>query len=281
MSKTTPGVGIVFDIDGTLARGRQVLPGALETIAELRRRHTPFAFFTNDNSNPVQFWVEKFGAMGLDAEPSEIVTSALVAAEVMAELHPESVLLPVGDVGLIEALQAKGLHLVGFDEAEQATVVVMGKDPAFDQARLNVVCQAIWQGAEFFATNYDPKVPTVDGFAPATGPMVKAVAYATGREPVVTGKPSPWSGRMAMRILDVAPEDGVVVGDQLGTDIAMGRNAGMRTVLVLTGTASAADVPLAPPEQQPDVVLAGVGELIAWLDEQAPVLPTSGGVRGI
>ncbi len=267
--------GVIFDIDGTLARGRQALPGALDTLAELRRRRVPFAFFTNDNSNPVDFWVEKFSAMGFAASPTEIVTSALVAAEVVAELHPDSPILPVGDVGLLEALAAKGLDLVGFDDVDRAAVVVMGKDPAFGQERLKVVCRAIWNGAEFFATNYDPKVPTADGFAPATGPMVKAVAYATGREPIVTGKPSPWSGRMAMRILGGLPEHGIVVGDQLGTDIAMGRNAGMRTVLVLTGNTEEHDLAAAPPGQQPHVVLPSIREFIPWLDEQMPVRPTS------
>ncbi len=149
--------------------------------------------------------------------------SALVAAEVMAELHPASPILAVGDVGLFEALGAKNLDLVD-DDVDRATVVVMGKDPNFDQNRLNVVCKAIWNGAKFFATNYDPRLPVAGGFVPATGPMVKAVAYA------------------------------------------MGRNPGMRTVLVLTGTADASDVDDAPPEQQPSVVVDGVGDLIPWLD---------------
>lgn len=268
--------GIIFDIDGTVARGRRVLPGAPEALAELRRRGIRFAFFTNDNAHLVGFWVERLEAMGIDAGPGEIVTSALVAAEVTAELHSGSSILPVGDIGLLEALRAKGLDLVDFDDADRAVAVVMGKDPHFDQQRLSVVCRAIWNGAEFIATNYDPKVPTADGFIPGTGAMVKAVAYATGREPVVTGKPSSWSGRMAMRILGVPPERGVVVGDQLGTDIAMGRNSGMRTVLVLTGTADAADVEAVPDEQRPDAVLASVSDLVSWLDELEAAPPRSG-----
>ncbi len=261
--------GIIFDIDGTVARGRRALPGALDVLEELRRRDIRFAFFTNDNSSTIESWVARLAAMGIDAGSDEVVTSALIAAEAVAELHPESPILPVGNVGLIEALQAKGLNLVEFDDASQAAVVVMGKDPIFDQGRLTVVCQAIWGGAEFIATNYDPKVPTADGFVPATGPMVKAVAYATGCEPLVTGKPSPWSGKMAMRILGIPPERGLVVGDQLGTDIAMGRNAGMQTALVLTGTAVEGDAERAPPGQRPDVVLDSINNLMEWIDEQA------------
>ena len=265
--------GIIFDIDGTVVRGRRVLPGALEVLAELRRRHIRFAFFTNDNSKPIRSWVERLAGMGIAAAPEEIVTSALVAAEVMAELHPTSPILAVGDVGLLEALAAKDLDLIGLDAPNRAAVVIMGRDPDFDQQRLEVVCRAIWNGAEFFATNYDPKLPVAGGFVPGTGAMVKAVAYATGAEPVVTGKPSEWSGRMAMRILGVAPERGLVVGDQLSTDIAMGRNAGMRTVLVLTGAADAQDVEAVPLEQRPDAVIAGVGDLLPWLDEQPAPTP--------
>lgn len=262
--------GIIFDIDGTVARGNKVLPGTLDTLSELRNRGTRFAFFTNDNSKPISSWVERLADMGIGAAPEEIITSALVAAEVMAELHSTSPILAVGDVGLLEALNAKHLDLVDHDNIDGVAAVIMGRDPDFDQQRLGLVCRAIWGGAEFFATNYDPRLPIDGGFVPATGPMVKAVAYATGCEPVVTGKPSPWSGRMAMRILGIAPERGVVVGDQLSTDIAMGHSAGMRTVLVLTGNDDARDVVKAPPEQQPDVILDSIGDLVGWLDALSP-----------
>ncbi|MEZ5176660.1 MAG: HAD-IIA family hydrolase [Acidimicrobiia bacterium] len=259
--------GIIFDIDGTVARGRQVLPGALETLAQLRNRSVPFAFFTNDNSMTVGTWIERLGDMGIPAERSEIVTSAIVAAEVMAELHATSRILGVGDPGLLEALTERNLNFVGFDSTEPVDAVVMGRDSNFDPQRLNAVCQAIWGGAEFFATNYDPRLPVAGGFAPGTGAMVKAVAYATGQEPIVTGKPSPWSGKMAARVLGVPPEQGLVIGDQIATDIAMGRNAGMHTVLVLTGTAKATDLDGVSEAERPHTVLESIADLIPWLDE--------------
>lgn len=261
--------GIIFDIDGTVARGRQVLPGVLDTLAELHRRNVRFAFFTNDNAKTIGTWIERLGDMGIDARADEIVTSAVVAAEVMVELHPTSRILGVGDAGLTEALETRNLTLVGYDSDEPVDVVMMGRDSQFDARRLEAVCRAIWNGAEFFATNYDPRLPVDGGFIPGTGAMVKAVAYATGREPVVTGKPSAWSGRMAMRLIGVAPENGVVVGDQLATDIAMGRNAGMQTVLVLTGTDGTEDVENLPIDERPSAVLGGVGDLIGWLDQRA------------
>ncbi len=258
--------GIIFDIDGTVARGKKVLPGALDTLAELRRRDIRFAFFTNDNSNTINSWVDKLAGMGIDAAPEEVLTSALIAAEATAQLHSDKKILPVGNVGLIEALKAKNLTLLNFEEAGQADVVVMGKDNNFNQARLNTVCQAIWNGAEFIATNYDPKVPTANGFVPGTGAMIKAVAYTTGHEPLVTGKPSSWSGEMAMKILGTTPERGAVIGDQLGTDIAMGNNAGLFSILVLTGVTTQEQADTAPDDFKPRLVLPDVTHLIQWLD---------------
>ncbi len=261
-----PFDGIIFDIDGTVARGKKVLPGALDTLAELRRRDIHFAFFTNDNSNTIAFWVKRLAGMGIKARPQEVMTSALIAAEATAQLHAGRKILPVGNVGLIEALKAKELELLDFEQADRAEVVVMGKDNNFDQKRLATVCRAIWNGAEFIATNYDPKVPTANGFVPATGPMVKAVAYATGQEPFVTGKPSPWSGKMAMNILDTTPDRGAIIGDQLGTDIAMGNNAGLFSILVLTGVTTQEQADAAPDEMKPNLVLPDINHLINWMD---------------
>lgn len=258
--------GIIFDIDGTVARGRQVLPGVLDTLAELRRRHIRYAFFTNDNSHTIDSWVKKLAGMGIDARPEEVMTSALIAAQAAAQLYAHKKILAVGNAGLIEALQAKKLTLLSYDEVDQAEVVVMGKDSNFDQERLQIVCRAIWNGAEFLATNYDPKVPTANGFVPATGPMVKAVAYATGKEPLVTGKPSPWSGKMAVKILGVKPDRAAFVGDQLATDIKTGNEAGLTTILVLTGTATRAAAGVVSADMKPDVILPDINHLISWMD---------------
>ena len=258
--------GIIFDIDGTVARGKKVLPGVLDTLAELRRRGIHFAFFTNDNSSTISAWLDRLAGMGIDAAPEEMVTSALIAAEATAQLYADRKILAVGNAGLLEALKAKNLRLLDFADAGQAEVVVMGKDDSFDQTRLKTVCQAIWNGAKFLATNYDPKVPTANGYIPGTGAMIKAVAYATGQEPLVTGKPSPWSGEMAMKILGTAPERGAVIGDQLTTDIAMGNNAGLFSILVLTGVTSREQADTAAAEMKPKLVLPDVNHLIQWLD---------------
>lgn len=258
--------GIVFDIDGCVARGNQAVPGVPQTMAELRRRSIRFAFLTNDNQNTRRFLAEKLTNMGIPAHEDEVLTSAIIAARTTRELHPDSKILAFGGPGLIEALREQDLNLLDHDQFAEAEVVVMGKDPDFNQQRLILACKAIWNGADFIATNYDPKIPVADGFVPATGPFIKAVAYATGKEPLVTGKPSKWSGEMAMKVLGVPPENGAVVGDRLPQDIAMGKVAGLYTVLVLTGGTTPEEAENAPDELKPDLILPDVNHLLEHLD---------------
>jgi HAD superfamily hydrolase (TIGR01450 family) len=258
--------GIVFDVDGCVARGKHALPGVPETLANLRARGIRCAFMTNENMSTRAQVVDKLNGMGIPVGPEDVITSAIVAAEVTRALHPGKKVLAVGAAGLVEALQSCGLTLVDPEHAAEAEVVVMGKDPDFNMQTLDVVCQAIWKGADFIATNYDPKVPSATGFIPATGPMIKAVAYATGKEPLVTGKPSKWAGEMAMKALGVAPARGAVIGDQLEQDIRMGKEAGLFTIAVLTGATTAEAAANAPEALRPDLVLPDVNHLPAWLD---------------
>jgi HAD superfamily hydrolase (TIGR01450 family) len=258
--------GFIFDVDGCVARGKHALPGVPETLADLRARGIRCAFMTNENMSTRAQVVDKLNGMGIPAGPEDVVTSAIVAAEVTRTLHPGRKVLAIGAAGLVEALQLCGMTLVDQEHAVEAEVVVMGKDPSFNMKTLEVVCQTIWKGADFIVTNLDPKVPTATGFTPATGPMIKAVAYATGKEPLVTGKPSKWAGEMAMKALGIAPEHGAVVGDQLEQDIRMGKEAGLFTIVVLTGATTAEAAAAAPEALRPDLVLPDVNHLPAWLD---------------
>lgn len=261
--------GFIFDIDGCVARGGHALPGVPETLATLRQQGFRCAFLSNENQRTRAQVVDKLNGMGIPATTGDVVTAAIVAAEVAQELHPGRRVLAIGAEGLLEALRAKGALLVGSAHAAEADVVVMGKDPDFSQKTLELVCQAIWNGADFIATNLDAKVPSAAGFIPATGPMVKAVAYATGKEPLVCGKPSRWAAQMALRALGLRPEAGAVVGDALEQDIRMGQEAGLFTILVLTGATSAAEAAAAPDGLRPDQVLPDVNSLPAWLEGQA------------
>lgn len=263
--------GFIFDVDGCVVRGNKALPGVPEALAALRDRGIRCAFLTNENQRTRAQVVEKLNAMGIPAGVDDVVTAAIVAAEVVNELHPGRKVLAIGTTGLLEALQLVGANLVDREHAAEAEVVVMGKDPDFNQKTLEMVCQAIWNGADFIVTNLDPKVPSANGFMPATGPMIKAVSYATGKEPLVCGKPSKWAGAMALKALGIAPEHGVVVGDALEQDIRMGKEAGLFSVLVLTGATTAQAAGTAPESLRPDLILPDVTHLVPWVDQVAAV----------
>ncbi|MEE8391774.1 MAG: HAD-IIA family hydrolase [Anaerolineae bacterium] len=259
--------GIVFDIDGCLAKSKQALPGVPETLHQLRERGIRLTFFTNDNMRTADQWVERLAGMGIPAARNEVLNSGIVAAEVARDRYAGRRILAVGTDGLKATLRERGLNLLSIEEAEQAEVVIMGKDPDFDQHKLALVFKAIWGGAEFVATNLDPRVVTAGGLVPGTGCMIKAVAYATNKEPQVMGKPSSFAAEIALRRLGVPAEKAVVVGDQVEPDIKLGKVAGTRTILVLTGATDESQLADIPAEFQPDAVLPDVTHVLNWLDQ--------------
>lgn len=254
--------GVIFDIDGCLVRGKRPIAGAPETVKSLKAQGIRVVYITNDSSRVPGEIARGLCAMGFEATPDEVITSSLVAASYLKERLPRAKVLPIGTVGLIQALEEQGLALVGPERAGEADVVAMGRDPDFGYAKLEATCRAIWGGARFIATNLDPRVPAENGFRPGTGPMVMAVAYATGKRPLVMGKPSRWAGKLAVRKLGIPEERVIVVGDQLDQDIRLGKGIGAQTALVLTGGSREADLARVPERLRPDLVLPDVTHLL-------------------
>lgn len=269
----SPPRGFVFDIDGCLMRGARPLAGAPETLAALRGRGLPIRFFTNDSSKTPAQIAARLEHAGFRAAPSEVITSAVVAAEYAAARFPAGRALALGGPALEEAFAERGFRLVS---AAPAEVAIVGRDLALSYERLHGVCQAIWDGAAFLATNLDRRMPVEGGYVPGTGAIVKAVAWATARSPVVTGKPSVWAGRSALRSLGLAAQDVVVVGDQVQQDVRMGRAVGARAVLVLSGASTQEDAARVAPRFRPTAILRDVGALADWLGQEAEV---GGGVE--
>lgn len=263
-----PTRGLILDLDGVLLRGREAIPGAAAAVQALKRRGLRVVCCTNENWRPAAARAADLAALGIPITPAEFISGGVVAARVVAAEFPGRRVLAVGGPGLLEPLQERGVSLIGFDRAAAAEVVVMGLDKSFDYHRLDAVAQSIWRGARFLATNYDARLPVEQGFIPETGPMVKAVAYATGVEPVILGKPSHWAASTCLHALGLSADEVVVVGDQVRQDVAMARAAGMRAVLVLSGSTRAVDLPRFPPELQPDAVLDDITRLPPWLEQQ-------------
>lgn len=230
---------MILDLDGVVYRGRQALPGAAEFLAWLRDREIPFAFVTNNSTRTPGQYVDHLAALGIAAEEGQVVTSALCAAELLRQWGLRGRVLVVGGDGLREAVQQAGYVLA--DDPDVAAVVV-GLDTDLTYARLRTACSAVRRGARFVATNLDANLPVEGELWPGAGAIVAAIRTATGREPVAVGKPERYPFEAALRRLGTHPEETLMVGDQIATDVVGAARLGIRTVLVLTGVASEDEV---------------------------------------
>lgn len=223
--------GLLIDLDGTLFHGGVMIPGADKLIAGLRRADIPFLFVTNNSSRTPASVAAHLIGMGIEARPEEVCTSSLAAARYIAGESPEARVAILGEEGLIEACSEAGLTVV----TESPQYVVQGIDRSFTYESLARASRWIHEGARFVLTNPDLMLPSDDGVMPGAGSLGAAIEAASGVSPVVIGKPEAHLITYATAVLGITPEDAVVVGDNMRTDISAGKNAGCRTILVLTG----------------------------------------------
>lgn len=223
--------GYLIDLDGTLFRGNEVIPGALSFMERLVQKKIPYLYLTNNSSRTPEQVAELLTDFGFPAKPEEIYTSALATAQyVKEELHASSVYV-IGEEGLRKALTDVGCRLT----EEQPEVVVVGIDYQFTYEKMKKACLAIRSGATFIGTNADRALPTEKGLLPGSGSLSMGIAFSTGIEPLFIGKPEPIIMKYAQRLLGVASSETLVVGDNLGTDILSGIHSHMDTLLVYTG----------------------------------------------
>lgn len=223
--------GLLIDLDGTLYHGGRMIPGADRLIAALRSADIPFLFVTNNSSRTAAGVAAHLRGMGIEANPEEVCTSSLAAARYIAGESPEAAVAILGEEGLVQACAEAGLTLV----TEHPQYVVQGIDRSFTYQSLAKASRWIREGAKFVLTNPDLMLPSDDGVMPGAGTIGAAIEAASGVSPVVIGKPETHLITYATSLLGIRPEEAVLVGDNMRTDIASGVNAGCRTVLVLTG----------------------------------------------
>jgi 4-nitrophenyl phosphatase len=206
----------------------------------------------------------KLAAMGLDIAADAVITSALATRDYLLRTLPDGAgIYVIGMPALREQLfNGTAFHPVQYGE-EQPEAVVIGLDLEFTYAKLKAAHEAILSGARFIATNADTTLPTEAGLVPGAGSIVAALAAASGQDPVVIGKPETPMLEMAMARMGARPEETVMIGDRLDTDILAGERAGMSTVLVLTGVSTRED--LATAEALPDVVISDLPSLVEAL----------------
>lgn len=253
---STPGV-VLLDLDGVLWRGDVPIRGSAGAVSALRDAGIPLVFLTNNSAAPVAAVVEKLARMGVDATPGEVLTSAIVAAELLRRDLPEGApVLACAATGVVEALAEAGFTVV---DRGPADAVVVGLDRKFDFDRLDRAARAVRAGARFVATNCDATFPAADGVEPGAGAIVAAVATAAGRSPEVAGKPEAPTVEVVRRRFGNdgavgggvdAAVDGVVVGDRPSTDGLLAERLGWPFALVLSGVGGhdpAEPVPDPPP----------------------------------
>jgi NagD protein len=227
----------IFDLDGTIYLGDQLLPGAAETVAALRAAGRRTIFLSNNPTRTRAQYAAKLSQMGIPTPDADIVNSSFVMAQWLLGTAPSATLFVVGEAPLIADLRDAGFR---FSEAAGAIdFVVASFDRTFTYHKLQVAFDAIRAGARLVATNPDRFCPTPSGGEPDAAAMIAAIEACTGARcnPIV-GKPSPIMVATIMGLLDLPAERCIMVGDRLETDMKMGIDAGMATCLVLTGDAN-------------------------------------------
>lgn len=256
---------VLLDLDGTVYRGGELIPRARESIHAIHDRGSAVRYVTNNASKPAREVAERLTGLGLPAGADEVATSAEAAAALLGQKLPAGArVLVVGSAALADELEGAGLAPVR-TVADEPVAVVQGHSPETAWPQLAEACLALRAGAEWVACNEDLTLPTERGELPGNGAMVAALRVATGLRPEVAGKPErPLLDRATRSAGASAP---LMVGDRMDTDIAGAVNAGMPSLLVLTGVDRPADLLAAPPERRPTHVGNDLGALsVAWAD---------------
>jgi 4-nitrophenyl phosphatase len=248
----------VLDLDGTVYRGDELLPGAAAAIDRLREAGVDCLFFSNNPTKSRAAYAERLRNLGIGVDESAVLSSGTVTARFLADEHAEDRIFVVGSDGLREQFEAAGLEVVA--DATTADVLVASYDLEFGYGDMLAGYRALEAGAVFYGTDPDLLVPAADGMIPGSGAIINAVGGVVDRRPAkILGKPSAEAQRAVLETLGVDPEDCVVVGDRLDTDIALGERAGMTTVLVRTGVSP--DTEAAESDVRPDFVVDSLAEL--------------------
>ena len=234
----------IFDMDGVIWRGSEILPGVPDLFLFLREHNIPYAMATNNATRQVGEYVARLQSLGVPVEPQYIITSGLVTLETLTRSYPPGTPIYVfGPDSLKELLVSQGYVV----DPEKAAVVIVGLDRNISYEKLSIAGQRIMAGAEFIGTNSDATLPTPTGEVPGAGTFVAAVSAMTGRKPRLMGKPEPDMFNVALERLGSTPECTLMIGDRFETDIEGAQRAGLRTALVLTGVSTRDDIGDMPP----------------------------------
>jgi NagD protein len=224
-----------MDMDGVLVHEEQAIAGAAVFLARLRELGIPFLVLTNNSIYTRRDLSARLALSGLEVPEESIWTSALATARFLEEQRPGGSAFVIGEAGLTTALHESGYTLTERDP----DYVVLGETRTYSFERLTRAIRLIANGARFIATNPDATGPSTEGPLPATGSVAALVSRATGVQPYFVGKPNPLMMRSALNAIEAHSEETAMIGDRMDTDVIAGLEAGLHTVLVLTGVTTA------------------------------------------
>ncbi|MBV8256668.1 MAG: HAD family hydrolase [Actinobacteria bacterium] len=243
-------------MDGVLVREEHPIPGADRFIARLRERGLPFLVLTNNSIYTRRDLSARLAASGLEVPEDSIWTAALATARFLESQRPGGSAFVIGEAGLTTAL-----HEAGYTMTERSPdYVVLGETRTYSFERITQAIRLVGDGARFIATNPDTTGPSPDGPLPATGSVAALISRATGVAPYFIGKPNPLMMRSALNAIEAHSETTAMVGDRMDTDVVAGLEAGMHTVLVLTGSTSRGEAERYP--YRPSRIVDSVADLV-------------------
>src|SRR3954470_12391422 len=224
----------LMDMDGVLVHEEHAIPGAADFLSRLQERERPFLVLTNNSIYTRRDLAARLLASGLEVPEESIWTSALATARFLEDQRPGGSAFVIGEAGLTTAL-----HQSGYTMTERGPdYVVLGETRTYSFERITHAIRLIENGARFIATNPDATGPAPDGPLPATGSVAALITRATNRDPYYVGKPNPLMMRSALNAIDAHSETTAMIGDRMDTDVVSGLEAGLQTVLVLTGVST-------------------------------------------
>lgn len=253
--------GYLIDLDGTMYHGMNRIEEAVTFVQTLYEKKVPYLFVTNNATQTPKEVVYKLQQMEIPATTNNVMTSALATAKYIRTKAPEATCYVIGEYGLKNALKQEGLHIT--ITSEDVDYVVMGLDRDITYEKLSQASLAIQKGATFIATNMDQVIPTERGLFPGNGSLVSSVAYSTGIQPVVIGKPEQIIMKEALKQIHLSRKDVLMIGDNYETDILAGIHSKIDTLLVFSGVTQRND--LATVSKLPTYQIDRLDEWISYL----------------
>jgi NagD protein len=264
MTNTRPVESWFTDMDGVLVHEETPLPGAADFLDTLKKHDRPFLVLTNNSIYTPRDLRARLLRASIDVPESAIWTSALATAQFLDDQRPGGSAYVVGEAGLTTAL-----HEIGYTMSDRdPDYVVLGETRTYSFEAITRAIRLIEGGARFIATNPDPSGPSPDGTLPATGSVAALISTATGRTPYYVGKPNSLMMRSALNRLEAHSETTMMIGDRMDTDIVSGLEAGLRTILVLSGSTRPDQVDSFP--YQATKVLDSIEDVIPLVAELDP-----------